>query len=294
MQAESQHLALLGKEWKDRELAAAKQIEATRQDLNQRERELTRRAEELETRELELLDQKKILEEDRRKLKQNKIESLQKLKKELKEREHECIEKDKQIDELRGKLRVSEQELRKLRTEKEKKNENRSRLLADIRNLKYENTSLVEDKERKDQELQECLVRIKDLDSRIEDLRTNHAVQMEELKLQLSKKTSRSPPSQEQPREVRSGSISARSGRASYSSVTSDTGSDITMVPCQQPRVSSQEVQVSSRSLEADRMLLRRLKRLEDDMATYLRAGYSPADDLIQMFQREIDQLQLP
>ena len=186
-QVETQHIQLLSREWKARKEDHEREHRDKEQVLINRELELDRKQEELKIKELEIENRKKTMEEEQLRMKQDRNNLLNKLRKELREKEQVNTEKVVEISELKSKLGTTEQELKKVRGERDKKLERHSSLVSDLKKINEKCKDLEKTVEFAEQELIKKDVQISRLREDNKILNTEQSMQIRELTAQLNR-----------------------------------------------------------------------------------------------------------
>jgi hypothetical protein len=300
---ESQQMSLLGREWQDREKDRVEQYNTKLQGLQEREHLLQRKLELVEAKEKEIGELKKCLEEEQTKLKQGKVDTMQKLRKDLKTKETEASQKDSELQITKVKLTSVEQELNRIKSEKEKKKDTQASLQTELRRSKDDVLKLQTQLEIRSKELELMESQKNGLYKDNQDLKADQQNRMQDLFNQLkaskdiavnlqqafsgSRRMDPVPGS-----GVGSAGPSPRppsSGRTetsrSSSTRTPDTQVEL-LVPGTPSSSSGKHKPTSLKSREVN--ILKDIQRMERDRDMMMRAGYLQDDDVIRMFEEKI------
>ena len=133
---------MLSAEWSKRKTEMEEEIMRREHNLRLREKNLLSKLEDLQKNEEEFEKQKKLFSDEQKRLKTNRTDTIHKLKNELKNKNIECIEKVAEIEVVENKLRDSEQEIRKVRIQKDSKRNSENNLSNNVKKLTAENAGL--------------------------------------------------------------------------------------------------------------------------------------------------------
>ncbi|XP_023331030.1 uncharacterized protein LOC111703352 isoform X2 [Eurytemora carolleeae] len=284
-QVETQHIQLLSREWKARKEDHEREHREKEQVLINRELELDRKQEELKIKELEIENRKKTMEEEQLRMKQDRNNLLNKLRKELREKEQVNTEKVVEISELKSKLGTTEQELKKVRGERDKKLERHSSLVSDLKKINEKCKDLEKTVEFAEQELIKKDVQISRLREDNKILNTEQSMQIRELTAQLNRllsltreRTAEKQPEPDLPLSPRS--LSSRSSTETSSLPTQRENKN-------KVQRTNQKIQVSA---SKDLPILCELLRMEKDLEMLLRAGYPEDHTVIRQLKKKIEE----
>ena len=170
-----------------RESIRREEYQLKEEGLINREKEVARKQDELETKEISLEQQKKFFEEDQKRNKQDRSNLMNILRKELREKEVDIAEKLKEISSLKAKLKTTEQDLRNVQREKDKKKDRYSNIVAENRRLQEECVKLQKTVEFGELSLGTRNEQIVKLQEENNTLKVEQSAQIRELTAQINK-----------------------------------------------------------------------------------------------------------
>jgi len=194
---------------------------------------------------------------------------------------------------LNGKVRTAEQEMKKVKLEKEKKREGHMNLVNDVKRLKEDNLVLQKD-------LEVMTEGVKSRDSKLSELRLENTslkqVQAKQIQELTESLTRLAQPSKSSPLPTPRAAVtrSEEFKQPKDPSRQFNKKADITPSP-RTPRSESSsglrrnaETQVSAAE---DVNILKKIHRLEEEKMMLLRAGLSPDDNIVMLIQKAVEDL---